>query len=722
MEAAAELKRLAAEIARHDRAYHTQAAPLIPDAEYDALVRRNAAIEARFPDLVRPDSPSRRVGGAAAEGFRKVRHVVPMLSLDNAFADQDVAEFVTRVRRFLGLAADEPVALVAEPKIDGLSINLRYEHGRFVQGATRGDGAEGEDVTANLLTLADLPRQLAGDAPAALEIRGEVYMTKADFLALNARQEAAGDKPFANPRNAAAGSLRQLDFRITAGRPLRLFAYAMGEASAPVADSHWHFLRRLAEWGFQVNPLAERCDDVAAALALYHRVGDGRAGLAYDIDGVVYKVDRFDWQARLGMKDRAPRWAIAHKFPAEQARTILKSIEISVGRTGVLTPWANLEPINVGGVMVARATLHNEDEVGRKDFRDGDTVVIQRAGDVIPQVVAVVPELRPEAAVPFSMTAKLTGEGDHPVCPVCGSHAVREEGEAAWRCTGGLVCPAQAVERLVHFASRDAFNIEGLGEKNIEFLVRQGYVGQPADIFRLEDEDRRRLQKLANFEGWGKRSAEKLFEAIRSRATIALERFIYALGIRQVGEATAKRLARHYGSLDAWRRAMDEILDQRTLPLPPVEPQEMVARREATRIPEAYAELIAIEDIGKGVAGAILDFFAEAHNRESLDALVQAMQALGGRVEDAQVVEASSSPVAGKAVVFTGTLVTMTRPEAKVRAEALGAKVVGSVSKKTDYVVVGADAGSKAAEAAKLGVTILSEEDWLRLIGRESGT
>ncbi|MBI2235849.1 MAG: NAD-dependent DNA ligase LigA [Magnetospirillum sp.] len=701
MEAAAELKRLAAEIARHDRAYHTQAAPLISDAEYDALVRRNTAIEARFPELVRPDSPSRRVGAAVAEGFRKVRHAVPMLSLDNAFADQDVAEFAARIRRFLGLSAEEPVALVAEPKIDGLSINLRYEHGRFVQGATRGDGSEGEDVTANLRTLADLPRQLTGEVPTLMEIRGEVYMTKADFLALNARQEAGGDKPFANPRNAAAGSLRQLDSRVTAGRPLRLFAYAMGEVSAPAADSHWHFLRRLRDWGFQVNPLAEHCGGVEAALAIYHRIGDERASLAYDIDGVVYKVDRFDWQARLGMKDRAPRWAIAHKFPAEQARTVLKSIEISVGRTGVLTPWANLEPINVGGVMVARATLHNEDEVARKDFRDGDTVIIQRAGDVIPQVVAVVPDKRPATAVPFSMAAKLTPEGGgRPVCPACGSHAVREEGEAAWRCTGGLVCPAQVVERLVHFASRDAFNIEGLGEKNIEFLVRQGYVTQPADIFRLEDEDRSRLQKLANFEGWGKRSTEKLFEAIRGRATMPLERFIYALGIRQVGEATAKRLARHYGSLDAWRRAMAEAQGPDS---------------------EAYADLIAIEDIGKGVAGAILDFFAEAHNLDSLGALVGAMAALGGRVEDAQAVEASSSPVAGKAVVFTGTLTTMTRQEAKARAEALGAKVVGSVSKKTDYVVVGADAGSKATEAQKLGVAILSEEEWLRLIGGGAG-
>ena len=695
LEARLELDRLAAEIARHDRAYHVEDRPLIADADYDALVRRNAAIEARFPELVRPDSPSRRVGAAPAEGFRRVRHAVPMLSLDNAFAEEDVQEFVGRVRRFLGLAADDPVAMVAEPKIDGLSISLRYENGRFVQGATRGDGTEGEDVTLNLLTLADLPKIIAG-APRVLEVRGEVYMTKADFLALNRRQEAAGEKLFANPRNAAAGSLRQLDSRVTATRALSLFAYALGEVSEPVADSHWHFLERLKLWGFKVNPLARPCADADQALAVYREVGDGRAALPYDIDGVVYKVDRFDWQGRLGFKDRSPRWAIAHKFPAEQARTRLKSIEISVGRTGVLTPWADLEPVNVGGVVVARATLHNEDDIARKDIRAGDLVIVQRAGDVIPQVVGpVAGQPRGEA---FSMVAKLTPPGgDHAVCPECGSHAVRDEGEVAWRCTGGLVCPTQATGRLIHFASRDAFDIEGLGEKNLAFLREQGYIRTPADIFTLEDADRANLHKLENFPGWGKRSVQKLFDAIRLRSRIGLERFIYALGIRQVGEATAKRLARHYHNLDRWRDAMMAAADRES---------------------EAWADLTAIEDIGPSVAGDLVDFFAEEHNRQAIADLVAAMERLGGTVEEAQALGASGSAVAGKAVVFTGTLATMTRQEAKARAEALGAKVVGSVSKKTDYVVAGADPGSKAAEAAKLGVPLLSEQDWLDLIGR----
>lgn len=690
--AAAELKALAEEIARHDRAYHAEAAPLVSDAEYDALVRRNAAIEALFPDLVRADSPSRRVGAAPSEGFRKLRHAVPMLSLDNAFADDDVREFVGRVRRFLGLLPDQPVELVAEPKIDGLSINLRYEQGRFVQGATRGDGSEGEDVTANLLTLADLPRQIGPGAPAVIEIRGEVYMTKADFLAMNERRAAAGEPLFANPRNAAAGSLRQLDPRVTASRPLRLFAYAMGESTAPVADSHWHFLTRLREWGFQVNPLARLCADVETLLAFYHEIADGRAALPYDIDGVVYKVDRADWQARLGFKERSPRWATAHKFPAEQARTVLNSIEISVGRTGVLTPWANLQPVNVGGVVVAKATLHNEDEIARKDFRDGDTVVIQRAGDVIPQVVSVVTEARPDGSRPFSMAAKLTpAGGDHPVCPACGSLAVREEGVAAWRCTGGLICPAQVAERIIHFASRNAFDIEGLGEKNAALFHKLGWVNAPADVFRLKERfGPTGIQRLESLEGWGKKSAEKLFDAIDARRRIPLDRLIYALGIRQVGEATAKRLARHYGSFAHWRQSMLTAVEREN---------------------EAYHELVSIEDIGPSVAGDILAFFAEAHNLAALDDLAAQL----GQVEDAQRPTTVASAVAGKAVVFTGTLITMTRQEAKARAEALGAKVVGSVSKKTDYVVVGADAGSKAAEAAKLGIPMLTEQEWTAL-------
>jgi DNA ligase (NAD+) len=686
LEARLELDQLAAEIVRHDRAYYAEDQPLVSDADYDALVQRLGAIEARFPELVKADSPTRRVGAAPAEGFGKVRHAMPMLSLDNAFADDDVREFEQRVRRFLGLGAEDVVAMVAEPKIDGLSISLRYEHGRFVQGATRGDGAEGENVTANLLTLSDLPQVLT-DAPAVLEIRGEVYMTKADFAALNARQDSAGEKSFANPRNAAAGSLRQLDAKVTARRPLSLFAYALGEVSEPIADSHWHVLQRLGGWGFKVNPLAKLCQTVDEVLDVYHRVGDDRALLPYDIDGVVYKVDRLDWQARMGAKDRSPRWAIAHKFPAEQARTLLKSIEIQVGRTGALTPVAHLEPVTVGGVVVSRATLHNEDELARKDVRVGDTVIVQRAGDVIPQVVGPVSD-RPRGPAPFVFPE---------TCPICGAHAVRGEGEVIRRCTGGLTCPAQAQERLIHFASRDAFDIEGLGDKNVTFLWDKGYLRQPADLFRLEAENATRLQKLENYEGWGKRSVEKLFESIRARRSLALERFIYALGIRQVGEATAKRLARHYTTLAHWRSAMVAAQDPAS---------------------EAYADLVSIEDIGPSVAADILAFFAEDHNCAALDDLAAAMTALGGGVEDAKAAPVGASPVAGKAVVFTGTLLTMTRQEAKARAEALGAKVVGSVSKKTDYVVAGAEAGSKLTDAERLGVAVLTEQQWLDLVGQ----
>ena len=625
------------------------------------------------------------VGAAPAEGFGTIAHRIPMLSLDNAFSPEDVAEFDAKIRRFLGLAEDAPLGYVAEPKIDGLSINLLYENGAFVRAATRGDGAAGEDVTANVLTLpeSELPRRLGADAPDSIEIRGEVYMSKADFLALNQRQEEAGDKLFANPRNAAAGSLRQLDPAITAGRKLSLFAYAMGDASALPAASHWGYLERLRAWGFQVNPLIQRCGSVAELLAVFERIGEQRAQLGYDIDGVVYKVDSLDLQKRLGMVSRSPRWAIAHKFPAEQATTLLEAIDIQVGRTGALTPVARLTPVNVGGVVVSNATLHNEDEIARKGVRVGDTVIVQRAGDVIPQIVGVVAD-KPRGSGDFVYP-------DH--CPVCGAHAVRPEGEVIRRCTGGLTCDAQAKERLRHFVSRNAFDIEGLGDKNIEFLWEKGLVRAPAAIFTLEETNQVNLQKLENYEGWGKRSVDKLFESIRMRARMGLERFIFALGIRQVGEVTAKRLARHYESLERWRAAMEAGTE------------------------ESLAELTSIEDIGPAVAKDVLEFFAEEHNRAALSALIAAMQGLGGRVEDAKRIEASSSPVAGKIVVFTGTLVTMTRPEAKARAEALGAKVSGSVSKKTDYVVVGADAGSKAAEAAKLGVTTLSEQDWLALIG-----
>ena len=685
-EARIEHGELADRLARWNLAYNVTDAPEVPDDVFDAARRRLEEIETAFPELAGKAPVLRQVGAAPAEGFGSIAHRIPMLSLDNAFSPEDVAEFDAKIRRFLGLAEDAPLDYVAEPKIDGLSINLLYENGAFVRAATRGDGATGEDVTKNILTLpeTELPRRLGADAPDLMEIRGEVYMSKADFLALNQRQEEAGDKLFANPRNAAAGSLRQLDSAITAGRKLSLFAYAMGDASALPAASHWGYLERLRDWGFQVNPLIQRCGSVAELLALYAKIGDHRAQLGYDIDGVVYKVDSLELQKRLGMVSRSPRWAIAHKFPAEQATTLLEAIDIQVGRTGALTPVARLTPVNVGGVVVSNATLHNEDEIARKGVRVGDTVIVQRAGDVIPQIVGVVAD-KPRGPEDFVYP-------DH--CPVCGAHAVRPEGEVIRRCTGGLTCDAQAKERLRHFVSRNAFDIEGLGDKNIEFLWERAWVRSPADIFKLKDRnDAEPLQKLENFEGWGKRSTEKLFESIRNRATMGLERFIFALGIRQVGEVTAKRLARHYESLERWRTAMEAGTE------------------------EALAELTSIEDIGPAVAKDVLEFFAEEHNRTALSDLVEAMKALEGGVLDAKRIEASASPVAGKIVVFTGTLVTMTRPEAKARAEALGAKVSGSVSKKTDYVVVGADAGSKAAEAAKLGVTTLSEQDWLTLIG-----
>ena len=541
-QAAAELAALAAELAAHDRAYYQEDAPVLEDGEYDALKRRNAAIEARFPALIRDDSPSNKVGAPAAAGFSKVVHARPMLSLDNAFTEADLVEFVDGVRRYLMELrndASQPLEMMAEPKIDGLSISLRYEKGRFVVGATRGDGTTGEDVTKNLMTLKDVPAHIAA-APDLLEVRGEVYMTRADFAALNERQHEAGAKVFANPRNAAAGSLRQLDRSITAGRPLRFFAYAWGETSEPLADTHEHFLARLCRLGFHVNPKARLCRDTEAMLAFYRELAAERASLPYDIDGVVFKVNRIDWQERLGAVSRAPRWAIAQKFPAERAETRLNGIRIQVGRTGTLTPVADLEPITVGGVVVARATLHNEDEIARKDIRVGDQVIVQRAGDVIPQVVAVVVEKRPAGSVPFVFP-------DH--CPECDSLAVREEGEAARRCTGGLICPAQAVERLRHFVSRDAFDIDGLGEKHIAAFWRDQLLRRPGDIFRL----RAHADSLRSREGWGERSTENLLAAIDARRTIGLERFIYALGIRQVGQATAKRLARHYRTLDAWR-------------------------------------------------------------------------------------------------------------------------------------------------------------------------
>jgi DNA ligase (NAD+) len=679
-EAAKDLARLAEEIAAHDRRYYQEDAPSVSDADYDALRRRNAAVEARFPDLVRLDSPSRRVGAPPAEKFAKVRHAIPLLSLDNAFTDEDVADFVARVRRFLGLKEGQDLVITAEPKIDGLSASLRYEKGVFVQGATRGDGLEGEDITANLRTLKDVPLRLHGDAPDVAEIRGEVYMTHADFAALNKRQEKEGKPAFANPRNSAAGSVRQLDPSITAARPLHFFAYTWGEMSKMPARTQWDMLQTFRHWGFRVNPLVRQCHSTEDLLTFYRDIEIKRATLGYDIDGVVYKVDSLALQERLGFVSRSPRWATAHKFAAEQADTILQDIDIQVGRTGTLTPVAKLKPVTVGGVVVQNATLHNEDEIARKDVRIGDTVVVQRAGDVIPQIVRVIPEKRPRGAKHYEFPDK---------CPICHSNAVREvdektgKPEAARRCTGGLICAAQAVERLRHFVSRNAFDIEGLGEKHIQAFYEEGFLKEPADIFRLE---KRHGKVIREREGWGEQSASNLFAAIDRRRTIPLDRFINALGMRHVGETTAKLLARNFHTREAFIAAMESD--------------------------SAVQDLDAIEGVGETVAEAIKDFFDEPHNRRAVDHLLEEVE-----VAPIAAPKASGSPVAGKTVVFTGTLEKMTRPEAKARAESLGAKVASSVSKKTDLVIAGPKAGSKLTEAEKLGVTVIDEDAWLKLIG-----
>ena len=678
LDAAVELESLAKEVAEHDIAYHQNDAPTLSDADYDALRRRNDEIEARFPLLIQANSPSKRVGAPAAAGFSKVTHARPMLSLGNGFSEEDIAEFLVRVRRFLSLGKDEVVEIVGEPKIDGLSISLRYENGHLVQAATRGDGQVGEDVTANIRTLSDIPTEITGDAPSVIEVRGEVYMGKANFKALNDRQEAKGEKIFANPRNAAAGSLRQKDSTITASRPLGFFAYSWGEVASPVAETHQAYLKRLNAWGFSVNPLTKMLPDLNSIMAFYTDLNERRSGLDYDIDGIVYEVNRIDWQERLGQVSRAPRWAIAHKFPAEKVQTLLKAINIQVGRTGALTPVAELEPVTVGGVVVSRATLHNEDEIIRKDVRAGDTVIVQRAGDVIPQVVSAVMEKRPDDATPFDFPTS---------CPECGSHAVREEGEVARRCTGGVICPAQAVERLKHFVSRNAFDIEGLGGRSIEEFWKDGLIKTPVDIFRLKDY----RTALEGREGWGDKSIDNLFAALDEKLNIPLDRFIYALGIRQVGQATARLMAKQYGELEKWQAAMADAGDEES---------------------EAYQDLVNIDGIGPSAAKDLAEFIAEPHNRDVLDDFKVILT-----VEPFVAPDDSSSPVAGKTVVFTGTLETMSRNEAKARAETLGAKVAGSVSAKTDYVIAGPGAGSKAKKAADLGVATLTEEEWLSLIG-----
>jgi len=686
VQAKAELKRLAAEIGAHDKRYYQEDAPTVPDATYDALRRRNEEIEARFPELVREDSPSRRVGAQPSQKFAKVRHSVAMLSLGNAFSDAEVAEFVERVRRFLRLAKDEKVIFTAEPKIDGLSCTLRYEGGRLVRGATRGDGTEGEDVTANVRTLADIPNELRGKGvPDVCEVRGEVYMTKSAFLALNERQKAAGRQIFANPRNSAAGSLRQLDPAITAARPLGFFAYSWGEMSAMPAQTQSGMVKWFAARSFKTNPLMQVCDSMDAMLAFHHEIEAQRATLDYDIDGVVYKVDRLDWQQRLGFVSRSPRWAIAHKFAAAKATTIVKAIDIQVGRTGALTPIARLEPVTVGGVVVSNATLHNEDEIKRLDVRVHDTVTIQRAGDVIPQVLGVVLEKRPKDAELYRFPNK---------CP-CPLHTevVRDTtatgGEGAvTRCTGEFACPFQKIEHLKHFVSRRAFDIEGLGEKQITLFFERGWIREPADIFTLER--RNSSINLEEQEGFGELSVRNLFDAIRARLKISLERFINALGMRHVGETTARALARGYGS---WHAFHDACLS--------------IARGDA----ETRAEMDNLDQIGETVIDSIAAYFGEGHNRGIVERLTKQVQIL-----DAEK-PAADSAVAGKTVVFTGSLENMTREEAKAMAERLGAKVAGSVSQKTDYVVAGPGAGSKLGQAKALGVAVLSEDEWFDLVG-----
>jgi len=701
-EAEAELARLAAGIAKADRAYYEKDAPEITDAEYDALRRRNLLIEKRFPKLKREDSPSDKIGAPPSAKFEKSRHAVAMLSLDNAFDNDDVAEFVKRVRKFLGLANDEEVAFTAEPKIDGLSLNLRYEKGVLKLAATRGDGETGENVTANVLTISDIPTRLKS-APDILEVRGEVYMSHEDFAALNERLEAEGEDRFANPRNAAAGSLRQLDAAITASRPLRFFAYAWGEISEPLAETQSEAIKRLGKLGFQINPLTERCVSAEGMIAHYHSIEQQRASLGYDIDGVVYKVDRLDYQQRLGFVSRHPRWAIAHKFPAEKATTILEDIEIQVGRTGKLTPVARLKPVTVGGVVVSNATLHNEDEIERKDVRVGDTVVVQRAGDVIPQIVEVVKDKRKKGARKYKFPDR---------CPVCGSHAVNEENpntgkaDVDKRCTGGLICAAQVKERLKHFVSRQAFDIEGLGTKQIEAFFDAGIIKEPADIFTLEKRqeageidlyrydlddkgERKRDKNGKEKPPTNKKSVENVFAGINARREISSARFINALGIRHVGETNARLFASHYGGFEGFYQAA------------------VKARNENS---DAYQDMLSIDGVGALVARGVIDFFDEEHNCDAVDRLLE-------EVRPQKVAAVSSdSAVAGKTVVFTGKLELMTRDEAKAKAQSLGAKVAGSVSAKTDVVIAGPGAGSKLKKAEELGVQVMTEEEWAKFI------
>ena len=675
-----ELKRIAEEMAKADIAYYQNDDPYLTDAEYDSLKQRNEEIEKRFPNLIRTDSPSQKIGAAVKSGFGKVKHHFPMLSLADVFNVEEVDSFIMSVKRFLNTSAMP--ALMAEPKIDGLSFSARYEKGKFVQGATRGDGTTGEDITENLKTISELPLNITGNVPDILEIRGEVYMSKADFFNLNKKYESEGKKTFANPRNAAAGSLRQLDSKITAERKLSIFAYTWGEVSERIWNSQEDFFKHLKSWGFPTNPLNKLCSNLNEIEQNFQKLMEIRASLPYDIDGIVYKVNDISLQERLGFLTRTPRWAIAHKFPAEQALTKINNIRIQVGRTGALTPVADLEPVNVGGVIVSHATLHNEDEIKRKDIRINDTVVIQRAGDVIPQIVEVIKEKRPENSQEFIFPT---------TCPQCGAHAIREEDEAVRRCTGGLTCPAQAIERIIHFVSKDAFDINGLGEKIVEDFYHEGILKNPADIFTLEERNNggdlfsyNRGIHLESREGWGKKSVENLFKAIREKRTISLPRFIYALGIRQVGSATALLIAKNYGDFASFSHDMQL---------------------------KETGKLVSIDGIGASMATDIVEFFQEQHNIEIINKLQQNIT-IENYIDETDY----SSPIAGKTIVFTGTLEQMTRSEAKAKAQSLGAKVSGSVSKNTDYVIIGNDAGSKATKASELGITILKEEEFINLI------
>ncbi len=680
-EAKVKHEELAKAISIHDKKYYQQDNPEVSDAEYDALRRELEILESKFPKLVTKNSPTQNVGAKPAKGFNKIKHSVPMLSLGNVFSEEELDEFLKRVRKFLGLGEDDIVEIAAEPKIDGLSCSIRYEKGILVYAATRGDGYEGEDITQNVKTIKDVPHEITGDVPDVLEVRGEVYMRRDDFIALNKSQEAEDKQPFANPRNAAAGSLRQLDASITAKRPLYFFGYALGDVSETFASTQWGVREKLKEWGFSEADPAALCQNAQEIMRYYNSINEARPNLNYEIDGVVYKVNDLDFQKRLGFVSRAPRWATAHKFPAEQAVTIINDIDIQVGRTGVLTPVARLEPITVGGVVVSNATLHNQDEIERKDVRIGDHVTIQRAGDVIPQVVNVLIEKRKNDSRAYAFPNK---------CPVCNSQAIREEGEVAWRCTGGLICNAQAVERLKHFVSRLAFDIDGLGAKIIQQFWEEGLIKTPVDIFTLKERDKKTLTPIRAREGWGELSAKNLFESIEKSRKIDFNRFIYALGIRQIGEATAKRLASSYGDLKNLTIAMEAAQD---------------------KLGAAYQDLINIDDIGPSTADDLIGFFAEPHNQDILNKLDDILD-----IQPYELPQNTGSKVAGKIVVFTGTLTKITRAEAKAQAESLGAKVSGSVSKKTDYVIAGEDAGSKLKKAKELGVVVLSEDEWITLV------